>query len=88
MSDQHAPDETGEDYLTIREARELLGISKMKMTQLIRDGAVPTYDSLLDKRVKMLRRGDVERLARTVRPRKPVRAPLRAPARNDRAGDR
>lgn len=73
-ADKQAPEDTpagaAEDYVTVREAQELLGVSKVKMTQLIHDGVVQTYESVLDKRVKLVRRTDVERLARTLRPRK------------------
>lgn len=57
-----------DEYVTVREAGEMLGVSKVKMAQLIRDGLLDAQESVLDKRVKLLRREDVERLARTLRP--------------------
>ena len=50
------------EFWTVRQAREYLAISKKKMAQLIRDEVLVTQDSLLDKRVKMVRRSDVEAL--------------------------
>ena len=50
------------EFWTVRQAREYLSISKKKMAQLIRDGVLATQDSLLDKRVKMVRREAVEAL--------------------------
>jgi len=49
------------EFWTVRQAREYLSISK-KMAQLIRDGVLATQDSVLDKRVKMVRHADVEAL--------------------------
>lgn len=57
-----------EEYVTAREAGEILGVSKVKMAQLIKDGVLAAHDSVLDKRVKLIRRADVEALAKTLRP--------------------
>ncbi len=55
------------EFWMVRQAREYLGISKKKMAQLIKDDVLATQDSVLDKRVKMVRRADVEALkARSV----------------------
>lgn len=51
-----------DEYLTVGEAREHLGVSKPKMARLIADGVLPTETSSLDKRVKLIRRADVEAL--------------------------
>jgi hypothetical protein len=50
------------EFWTVRQAREYLAISKKKMAQLIKDGVLATKDSVLDKRVKMVRRQEVEAL--------------------------
>ena len=50
------------EFWMVRQAREYLSISKKKMAQLIRDGVLATQDSVLDKRVKMVRHADVEAL--------------------------
>lgn len=52
-----------DEYMTVGEARERLGVSKPKMAQLIRDGLLPAMESPLDKRVKLVRAADVEALA-------------------------
>lgn len=51
------------DYITVGEARQILGISKKKMAQLIASGQLPTEPDALDKRVKRIRRADVDALA-------------------------
>lgn len=53
------------DRMTLTEARELLGISKTKIIQLVRDGKLTTEPNALDKRSKLVRRVDVEALAAT-----------------------
>jgi hypothetical protein len=63
-----------DDYVTATEARLRLGISKQKLAALMRDGVLPSIDSVMDKRVKLVRRADVERLAQQPRP-KPRRPP-------------
>ncbi len=51
--------------ITLREAEALLEVSHQKMTNLVKDGALQVFTSLLDKRKKLVRRVDVEQL-RTV----------------------
>ncbi len=50
--------------MTAREARLYLGISTKKLAELIKDGTLPTVADLLDKRFKLIRRADVEKLKR------------------------
>lgn len=57
-----------DEYVTVREAGELLGVSKVKMAQLLRDGVLKAQESVLDRRVKLILREDVERLAKQLRP--------------------
>lgn len=47
------------EYMTVGEARELLGVSKPKMAQLIKDGVLATESDPLNKRYKWVRRADV-----------------------------
>lgn len=47
------------DLITVTEARRLLNVSAVKMSQLIRDGVVPHYPNPLDKRVKLVSRRDI-----------------------------
>ena len=50
------------EYLTMTEAREYLGISKPKLWRLVRDGALPVYSDALDKRRRLVRKDDIEKL--------------------------
>jgi len=50
------------EYITVGEARALLGVSKPKMAQLIRDGVLTTETDPLNKRYKWVRRAAVEAL--------------------------
>jgi hypothetical protein len=48
-----------EDLIRVSEARKLLGVSSVKMAQLIRDGHVRVFAYPIDKRVKLLSRSEV-----------------------------
>ncbi len=50
------------EYMTVGEARDYLGVSKRKITQLIEDGVLPSEPNIFDKRSKIVRRADVETL--------------------------
>ena len=50
--------------LTVTEARRILGISANKMSALIGSGTLPFVQDPLDRRVKLVRRSDVEGLMR------------------------
>ena len=50
-------------FMTAGEARAQLGISPKKLAALIHDGVLKTEPDPLDKRVKLIRRADVEALA-------------------------
>lgn len=56
-----------DEMLTLTEARELLGISKTTFAKLVREGVLVARPSRLDKRVKFVRRIDVESLKRDAR---------------------
>jgi hypothetical protein len=51
-----------DDLIKVTAARKLLGVSPMKMAQLIKDGFLRTFDNPLDRRVKLVSRADVEAL--------------------------
>lgn len=51
------------EWLTATQARELLGVSKGKFTELVKSGVLTTRASELDRRVRLVKREDVERLA-------------------------
>ena len=50
------------DLLTTAQVREMLGISKKKMAQLIASGELHTQPDPLDKRIKLIRRSEVDAL--------------------------
>lgn len=50
------------DLITVTEARELLGVSRMKMTRLLKSGVVRHFLNQLDKREKLVSRAEVEAL--------------------------
>ncbi len=66
--DEQTPDEDTPEFMTASQARRRLGISKVTLARLIRDGVLPTTDSPLDKRVKFVRASDVAALLPFQRP--------------------
>ena len=50
------------EFLSLREAREHLDVSKTKMWSLVKLGTLKTYEDALDKRKKLVRKEDVEKL--------------------------
>lgn len=63
------------EYMTAGEAQLYLGITKVKMSELIKENVLPVTLNPLNKRVKLIRRADVERLAALPRPKRvPVAA--------------
>ena len=52
------------ELVTVTEARRLLGISANKMSALIGSGTLPYEQDPLDRRVKLVKRSDVEGLMR------------------------
>jgi hypothetical protein len=61
MSEHH----TGHtrDTMTLPEARAYLGIGVNKMTRLIADGVLKPERDFLDRRIRVVKRADVERVA-------------------------
>jgi hypothetical protein len=55
---------TDSELVTVAEARRILGISANKMSALIGSGALPYEQDPLDRRVKLVKRSDVEGLMR------------------------
>lgn len=72
--------ESQEEYLTLSQAAEYLGISRVTLWRRIRDGVLPAYQALTSRREKLVRREDLHKLRR---PRlvTPARYPVR-PHRN------
>lgn len=50
------------DLITTSDARRLLGVSGVKMAQLIRDGVLRHFPNPLDRRVKLVSKAEVEAL--------------------------
>jgi hypothetical protein len=50
------------DLIKVTAARKLMGVSPMKMAQLIKDGILHTFDNPLDRRVKLVSRAEVDSL--------------------------
>ncbi len=61
------------EYITAEQAREILGVSRPKMTELLKPkdqgGLLEWVQDPVDRRVKLVKRADVERLA-AMRPKK------------------
>ena len=51
-----------DEYVTMTEAQEILGVSRFKIWQLVKDGRLPTFQSELDRRQKLIRRSDLDAL--------------------------
>jgi excisionase family DNA binding protein len=54
--------DSGEEYLNAREAARYLGISPTTLYRLINTGTLATFRSELDKRERLVRRADLDRL--------------------------
>ena len=52
-------DEKPADLIRVAEARKLLGVSRIKIAELIRDGYIRHYPYPIDKRVKLVSRSEV-----------------------------
>ena len=50
------------EYVTMREAQEILGVSNFTIWQMVRDGRLPAYRSETDRRKKLVRRADIDAL--------------------------
>ena len=55
------------EFVTMREAQEELGVSNYTIWRMVREGELTAYQSLLDRRRKMIRRADLDKL-RELRP--------------------
>lgn len=51
------------EYMSVAEAREILGVSKPKMADMLARGVLMAEENPLDRRGKLIRRADVEALA-------------------------
>jgi excisionase family DNA binding protein len=61
----------GDDFLPLMQAASYLGVSRMKLSRMIRAGELDYLTSPLDKRVKLFRRADLDQLKQAPRPARP-----------------
>jgi excisionase family DNA binding protein len=53
-----------DDFVTIQEASRLMGVSRWTIWRLVKEGSLQSYESEINRRVKLVRRADLEALAR------------------------
>lgn len=53
------------DFITLTEARHILGVSRMKVWRLVKEETLTAIANPLDKRQKLVRRSQVEALMPT-----------------------
>ena len=58
------------EYLPLMDAAKYLGVSRVKLSQLARDGVIRFATSPFDKRVKLFKRADLDALLRSPRARR------------------
>ena len=50
------------EYLSLSDAARYLGCSRVKITQLVKDGVLPYTVNALDKRAKLVSKDDLDKL--------------------------
>ena len=63
-----------DDYFTLTQATALLGVSRWTLYRRIDEGALIVYESPSNRRVKLVKRSDVERMLKPVVSATPVAA--------------
>ena len=53
-----------QDFLTLTDAARYLGVSRQTLWRRIRDGVIPVHVSEINRRIKLVKRADVEALMR------------------------
>jgi excisionase family DNA binding protein len=48
------------EFVTMKEAQEILGVSNFTIWQMVKDGRLPTFRSEVDRRKKLIRRSDLD----------------------------
>ena len=56
------------EWMTLAAAAEALGVSRFKVSRLIREGTLRAYVSPLDRRLRLVRTSDVEALKQELVP--------------------
>ena len=59
------PKQLPTDLVPLMEARKLLGVSRVKLTELVREGYLKLYSSPLDRRFKLVSRAELVKLKRS-----------------------
>lgn len=57
-----------DEYISVAEARELLRVSKPRMAKLLAEGTLAWEPNPVDRRSKLVKRADVQALARKAGP--------------------
>jgi excisionase family DNA binding protein len=65
-----------DEFLPLMQAAVYLGVSRMKLSRMVRAGDLAYVTSPLDKRVKLFRRADLDVLRLAPRPMRPQAEPL------------
>jgi excisionase family DNA binding protein len=58
----------GEELLNIEQAAAAVGTYRKKIERLIADGYLPAYRSVVDRRVRLVKRADLDRVFTTLVP--------------------
>ena len=67
-----------EEFLPLMRAAKYLGVSRVKLSQLAREGLISYVTSPLDKRVKLFNRNDLDLLKQAPRPAQQIDASVRS----------
>jgi excisionase family DNA binding protein len=51
-----------DDYLTLQQAADLMRVHRITVWRLVRDGKLHTYQAEMNRRVKLVKRADIEAL--------------------------
>ena len=51
-----------DDFVTMQQAAALMGVSRWTLWRLVKEGRLPSYQSEINRRVKLVKRADVEAL--------------------------
>lgn len=53
-----------DEFVTMKEAQELLGVSNYTIWKMVKEGRLKAYRSGIDRRRKLIRRSDLDRMLR------------------------
>ncbi|MHB1417635.1 MAG: helix-turn-helix domain-containing protein [Chloroflexota bacterium] len=65
-----------EEYVPLLEAAAYLGVSRVKLSRLVKEGVLTAVSSPLDKRLKLFKRSDLEVLRQAPRRSAPGPSPV------------